>query len=424
MGRVANLICGLLTAATWCLPHTVSAQPLQVQTVISPNSAGVPILEERGLIRLNANSRVYEKRFLIRFPDNPGQWNERLIIGVHGGSGGALYSRTGSMIETSETALDDVVADHATSLGYAYASLDRQGIGGTREGLGLVHAFADQARLRIQEIFGRRARHVYLVGFSAGGAIARFASEEPKPRYDGILIVAGAGGTMLQLERQAKLASLWPDVDPVRNPHLDARDAKIVLYSKAVGTSGDARKFWSFVGAGQSLGQLRRTLESLGLTGLSDKDVLGFRIKNHDDNEAFMSNIRQLRSTDVTGKVTVPTIEVVGTYDDVVLAGVKDYKDKVQDVSRKARFRKPIHNHRLYQVEGVWHISVDDDALQTFQFFMGQMGVSSEAQNWLESGGTYIPTVEEALAYLDRWISERKSPPSDQTVRPSQQLKK
>ena len=67
---------------------------------------------------------------------------------------------------------------------------------------------------------------------------------------------------------------------------------------------------------------------------------------------------------------------------------------------------------------------VDDDALQTFQFFMGQMGVSSEAQNWLESGGTYIPTVEEALAYLDRWISERKSPPSDQTARPSQQLKK
>lgn len=423
MGRVVNLLSGLLAVGLWWLPHAVNAQPWQVRTVISPNSAGLPILEERGLAQLEANNRAYEKRFLIRFPDNPGQWNERLIIGVHGGTGGALYARTGNMIETSETALDDVVADHATSLGYAYASLDREGIGGTREGLGLVHAFSDQARLRIQEIFGRRARHVYLIGISAGGAIARFAAEEPNPRYDGILIVAGAGGTMLQLERQAKLASLWPDVDPIRNPYLEPRDSKIVLYSKAVGTSGDARKFWSFVGAGQSLGQLRRTLESLGLTDLSDKDILDFRIKNHDDNQAFMSNIRQLRSTDVTGKVTVPTIEVVGTYDDVVLAGVKDYKDKVQDVSRKARFRKPIHNHRLYQVEGVWHISVDDDVLQSFQYFMGQMGVSSEAQDWLESGDTYIPTVEEALAYLDRWISERKSAPSDQTVRPRQRLK-
>ena len=118
----------------------------------------------------------------------------------------------------------------------------------------------------------------------------------------------------------------------------------------------------------------------------------------------------------------MPTIEVVGTYDDLMVADIKSYKAKVKSVSKAARFRKPVHNHRLYQVEGVWHISSDDDAIQTFQYFMGQMGVDEEAMDWLESGGSYIPTVEQALGHLDRWIAERKQPPSDQTVKPGETL--
>jgi hypothetical protein len=136
-----------------------------------------------------------------------------------------------------------------------------------------------------------------------------------------------------------------------------------------------------------------------------------------------MDRIAAAQKGGVTGQTRIPTIEVVGNYDDIVMAGVLEYKNRALELSRKAPPPTPADRHRLYQVEGAWHISSDDDAIGTFQYTLGQMGFGSEAQDQLGRGSTYRPTVEEALGYLDRWVSEGKVPPPDQKVWSGQPLK-
>ena len=419
----ACLVVTLLAVVLYA-PHPVRAQTSYVRTIIAPNQADVPLVEERGMIRITANGKDYEKRYVLRYPETDSQWNQKLLIGAHGGSGGVLYYRNGWIMGTDETALDDVIAAYALDGGYAYASVDRNGIGGTREGLALTYAFTRLIRERVQEIYGRQASYVYLAGLSAGGAITRYAAEDPDPQYDGVVIIAGGGGgTSPQLERQAKLVTLWPEVAPSKYPDRPLTHASVKAYASAIGTPVEARPFWPFVGAGHSLDGFRQTLERYGLTGLTDKQLKNFRMKHHRKNTTFMDNVARAQATSATGRVTIPTIEVVGTYDDIVIAGVLAYKEQVKKVSKKASRPTPADRHRLYQVAGVWHISTDDDAIYSFQYIMGRMGLSEEAQDRLEKGDTYIPTVHEALGYLDQWVTAQTPPPSDQTVQPGEKLK-
>ena len=78
----------------------------------------------------------------------PAKWNGSLVIGAHGGSGGDAIDRSGKVYGTSETALDDVIGDYAFANGFAYASVDRDGIGGTRRGLRVDDAVCDAGERR------------------------------------------------------------------------------------------------------------------------------------------------------------------------------------------------------------------------------------------------------------------------------------
>ncbi|HXV64861.1 MAG TPA: alpha/beta hydrolase domain-containing protein [Vicinamibacteria bacterium] len=320
------------------------------------------LLSGTDTIEIPVGDLRYEKRYVLRVPD---EWNRKLVIGAHGGSGGEAYSRDGRVMGTDETALDDVVGTFAVSRGFAYASLDRDGIGGTPDGLALTKSFTELMRERL----GQVAR-TYLFGLSMGGGIARLAAEEAEPAFDGVVIIAGAhGDAQSGVGRRARMAELWP---------LD--EDEVSAYAEVVATPPEARRFWPFLGR-----------SSAGRAASGE------------------------RGPETSGLIRVPVIEVVGTFDDFVRAEVLAYKHKVLARGQGSR-------HRLYQVEGAWHISSNDDAISSFQYAGSRMGLSSAEIDAMATGTTYIPTVQEALELLDGWVDEGTEPPRDVTIRERQRL--
>lgn len=320
--------------------------------------------EERATIALDVDGKSYSKRFVLRYPDDPAGWNRRLVIGAHGGSGGDNYSRDGQVIGTDEVSLDDVIGDHAVANGFAYASVDRDGIGGSTEGLNLTKEFASRMRARVFEKLGREVDYTYLAGLSMGGVIARYAAEDQTTPFDGVLIIVGGGGDVAaSRERSKKMAELWPGIDTI--------DAEV--YAQAVGTPVQAERFWPF----------------MGTSSVSRAE----------------GNLRD----DTTGAVVVPTIEVAGTYDDFVYPEILVYKEKVRGQGASDR-------HRLYEVEGAWHISNDDDAISSFQFAGSRMGLSEATLDAMATGASYLPTVHDSLLLLDAWVSKGEAPPPDQSL--------
>jgi Alpha/beta hydrolase domain len=107
-------------------------------------------------------------------------------------------------------------------------------------------------------------------------------------------------------------------------------------------------------------------------------------------------------------------IEVVGTWDDIVIREVRAYRDRVE----------PKERHRLYQVEGVWHMSGDDDGVAGFQFAAeSRMKLDRDVADAMGAGPSYIPTVREAFDHLVRWAERGTSPPISQTVKPGNRLR-
>jgi pimeloyl-ACP methyl ester carboxylesterase len=331
---------------------------VRMRTIEQPYGSAT---EERGLIEIGSAW----KRFVLRYPADREDWNGRLLVAAHGGTGGEAYSRDGRVIGTDETSLDDVVGDHALSLGFAYASFDRDGVGGTREGLLLTETFTDDVEHRVVEIMGRTPDETLLAGLSMGGGIARFAAEQTPPHYDGVLLIAGANGDVAtRRARQLKMAELWPKLEGLPD---DAPE--VLAYAQAVGTPVAARRFWPFIGS------------------------LSVR------SEPTSQNVE-----DTTGDVKVPTIDVVGTYDDLVLPEVLAYAKKVERAGAGQR-------HRLYRVDGAWHISSDDDAISSFQYLGTRRGLPEEAIDAMATGTSYLPKVHESLELLDRWVVEGVAPP-------------
>jgi hypothetical protein len=325
--------------------------------------------EERSTLALDAGGQSYTKRFVLRYPD---AWNGRLVIGAHGGSGGESYSRDGEVTGTDEVSLDDVVGDHAVAHGFAYASIDRDGIGGTGEGLELTKAFTRRMRARLRDAAGRDVEKTYIAGLSMGGFIARRAAEDPSTPYDGALIIVGAGGDRAaRRERSKAMAELWPELE---TGSIDAD-----VYAEAVGTPPEAARFWPFMGRSTS-----------GRSRVADGD-------------------------DSTGALVVPTVEVAGTYDDFVYPELVVYKEKVRRQGASAL-------HRLYEVRGAWHISPDDDAIASFQYIGSRMGLSEETLDAMATGASYLPTVREALLLLDAWVMSGEPPPADQSLDEGQPL--
>ena len=335
--------------------------------------------ELSGQARFTIGGKTLEKRFVLRLP---AKWNGSLVIGAHGGSGGNAVDRSGRVYATSETALDDVIGEYAFRQGFAYASVDRDGVGGSDEGAVLTVAFVAKADGEILKRTNLLPDRRFMVGLSAGGGITRRVAEDtPAGAIDGALIIAGAGGDMVtRLDRQQRIAALWPLIDPRSHFGLKDTDPKVAAFAEAIGTPVAARRLWPYTGASAGAAASRPPVT----------------IENS------------------TAKPSIPVIEVVGTWDDIVIREVRAYRDRVE----------PKDRHRLYQVEGAWHMSGDDDGVAGFQYAAeSRMKLDKDVADAMGEGPSYIPTVRDAFDYLVRWVEKGIAPPASQTVQPSGKLR-
>ena len=198
----------------------------------------------KGLVTVEAEGKTLTKRFVIRTPD---KWNGSLVIGAHGGSGGNAVDRSGKVYATTEIALDDVIGQHALAAGFAYASVDRDGIGGTRAGYALTAQFAAMAKAEVTRRMNRAPARIYIAGLSAGGAIARMFAESTPAVFDGALLIAAGGGDVVaRLDRDTRVAALWPLIDPRAHFGLSDQDPKIASFAEAIGTPVAARRLWPY----------------------------------------------------------------------------------------------------------------------------------------------------------------------------------
>ena len=326
---------------------------------------------------MTVDGKPLSKRYVLRVPE---RWNQSLVIGAHGGGGGSNFDRKGNVIGTDETALDDVIGRYAVERGFAYASFDRDGSGGGRNGLNMTLQFTAFARGEIARRGQPRPLRTYIVGLSAGGGIARQAAELKPTPFDGALLIAAAGGDVVtRLERQMRIASLWPLIDPRAHFGLSDNDPKIVAYAEANGTPVAARRLWPYAAA-----------------------------------SAVAAAARPAASAEnSTARPSIPVIEVVGTWDDLVIRELRAYANRVE----------PKDRHRLYQVEGVWHMSGDDDGVMSFQYIAeSRMKLDKDVADAMGEGPSYLPTVREAFDHLVRWVEQRVAPPPSQMIQPGSRL--
>src|SRR5688572_27695331 len=244
-------MCERRTGMKWMLPAVVvlatgvvAAQSPFVSAVESVVHGGRQL---KGLVPLEIDGKPVEKRYVLRTPSN---WNGSLVIGAHGGDGGNNFDRSGKVIGTDETALDDVIGRHALASSFIYASVDRDGSGNGRTGLSLTTQFTNHVRGEMSRRGFATPLRTYIVGLSAGGGIARMAAEEMPTMFDGALLIAAAGGDLVtRLDRQMRMAALWPLIDPRAHYGISDKDPKIVAYAEATGTPVEARRLWPYTGA-------------------------------------------------------------------------------------------------------------------------------------------------------------------------------
>lgn len=357
-----------------------AAQVTELSAVQETRTAGV--VQVKGQVQVPFRGAPASKRFVLRYPESG--WTGALVIGAHGGSGGNNFDPTGKVIGTDDTALDDVIGQHAVSRGYAYASVDRDGAMSADEGLALTLAFT---RIMTGEVTRRLARapgRRYLLGLSMGGGIARAAAGAADSPYAGIVIVAGANGDAPTRERrQRAMAAAWPDIDPKTHPGLPDDDPRVRAFADIIGTPVAARRLWPYTAGNAVRAAQAAQAPAAGAAGAS------------------------------SGRVRVPTLEVAGTWDDFVIGELRAYAARVS----------PREQHRLYLVDGVWHMSGDDDGTQSFMYIATRMGLDPGVARAMRDGPSYIPTVQEAFDHLVAWVERGVTPPASQTVRPRERLK-
>lgn len=374
------------TIVALCLSAwSASAQTLSGGTRPGPfdaaqESRAQGVVQVKGTVPLQVKGAPASKRFVLRYPETG--WNQSLVIGAHGGSGGNNFDPAGKVIGTDETALDDVIGRHAVGRGFAYASVDRDGAMTADEGLALTSQFANLVSFEIARRLKRVPARRYLLGLSMGGGIARAAAEAPGSPYAGIVIVAGANGDLpTGVARQKALAEAWPGIDPKAHPGLPDTDPKVVAFAEVIGTPVAARRLWPYTAT--SAARAAANPAPPGASGNS------------------------------SGVLRVPVIEVAGTWDDFVIKELGAYAARV----------RPREQHRLYLVEGVWHMSGDDDGTQSFMYIASRMGLDPDVAKAMSEGPSYIPTVREAFDRLVAWVERGVTPPPSQTVAPGERLR-
>lgn len=346
----------------WCLRAllvlaAISGAFTQSQFTLETETSIKDGRQFKGLVSVDLDGKSVSKRAVIR---TPAKWNGSLVIGAHGGSGGNAVDRSGKVYATTETALDDVIGQFALANGFAYASVDRDGLGGTRAGDAVTTQFATLARAEVTARMKATPARMYIVGLSAGGAIARMIAESGPGPFDGALLIAAGGGDVVtRLDRDARLAALWPLIDPRAHFGVKDTDPKVVSFADAIGTPVAARRLWPYTATSAVAAASRPP-------GTVDNS---------------------------TARPVIPMIEVVGTWDDIVIRELRSYRDRVE----------PKERHRLYQVDGVWHMSGDDDGVSGFQYAAeSRMKLEKDVADAMGEGPSYIPTVREAFDYLDR----------------------
>jgi len=378
---VGTLALGFTSASEAPMGAVVdAAQVTELSAVQESRTAGV--VQVKGQVQVPFRGAPASKRFVLLYPVTG--WSDTLVIGAHGGSGGNNFDPTGKVIGTDDTALDDVIGQHAVSRGHAYASVDRDGAMSADEGLALTVAFT---RIMTGEVTRRLARapgRRYLLGLSMGGGIARAAAEAVDSPFAGIVIVAGANGDAPTRERrQRAMAAAWPDIDPKLHPGLPDDDPRVRAFADIIGTPVAARRLWPYTAGNAVRASASGAPAASGAAGTS------------------------------SGVVRRPTIEVAGTWDDFVIGELRAYAARVSTREQ----------HRLYLVDGVWHMSGDDDGTQSFMFIATRMGLAPDVAKAMRDGPSYIPTVQEAFDHLVAWVERGTAPPASQTVRPGERLR-
>lgn len=375
------VLLALAVAAAWT-PQAAAQAPSAAPFAGARETRAGAVVELRGTVPLTVAGAPVAKRFVVRYPETG--WNGSLVIGAHGGSGGNNFDPAGTVIGTDETALDDVIGRHAVASRFAYASVDRDGAISAAGGLALTNQFADLAAAEVARRLGTAPARRYLLGLSMGGGIARAAAETPGTPYAGIVIVAGANGDLpTRTARQTRIAALWPAIDPKAHPGLPDADPKVVAFADVIGTPVAARRLWPYTASGAVRAAASTAPAPTGASGNS------------------------------TGVVQVPVIEVDGTWDDFVITELKAYRTRVT----------PADRHRLYLVEGVWHMSGDDDGTQSFMYIATRMGLDPDVAKAMAEGSSYLPTVRDAFDRVVRWVEKGEAPPPSQTVAPGQALR-
>lgn len=294
------------------------------------------------------------RRFVLRHPARLPDWNGSLVIGAHRGIGGIRRGLEGDDLGSGETELDDLVGWWALDQGFAWASFDRGGLGAGPDGYRLTEAFA---RLMFEQIRPRLAmdpERTILLGYGEGGGLARHAASALEETFDGVVLVASTLGDPDQAARR-RAARLQLAAEPL------ASEDWLAAYAAAARVGTEGSRFWPFFDAAAA-----------------------------SPNPVLPAPPVELRR---------PVVEVVGSLDDWVLPEVLAYRERVQ-----AAGGADLHQLRL--VEGAWHVGPDDDALEEFQAWAGELGLSAADREALATGRSLAPEVRKALADLDTRLRE------------------
>ncbi|MXZ60180.1 MAG: hypothetical protein F4Z12_04905 [Acidobacteria bacterium] len=294
------------------------------------------------------------RRFVLRHPLRPPDWNGTLVIGAHRGLGGIRRGLEGEDLGSGETELDDLIGWWALDRGFAWASFDRAGVGAGPDGYRLTEAFA---RLMFDQIRPRLAMdpdRTILLGYGEGGGLARYGAAAADETFDGVVLVAATLGDPegASRRRSARLA-LAAD--------RETSDAGLAAYAAAAGIGLEGSRFWPF----------------------------------YDAVAAAPSPV--LPAPPVA--LERPVVEVVGTLDDFVLPEVLAYRDRIQAAGMTG-----VHELRL--VPGAWGVGPGDDAVEELQAWAAELGLSEADRAALASGRSLAPEVQRALTDLNALLQD------------------
>lgn len=304
------------------------------------------------------------RRFVLRHPARFPDWNGTLVIAAHRGLGGIRRGEDGEDLGTGETELDDLVGWWALDQGFAWAGFDRAGLGAGPEGYRLTEAFArlmyDQVRPRL----AKDPERTILLGYGAGGGLARYAAAAEEDTFDGALLVAATLGDpdAAARRREARLAlapdwaALPPDPPAPADPAA-ALPPSLAAYAEAVGMPPEGRRFWPFHDA---------LAAAYPVPVLPAPPALLLR----------------------------PVVEVVGALDDFVLPEVLSYRERTQQSGSAA-----LHDLRL--VPGGWRVDPQDDAAEEFRARARALGLPPSQEAALATGAPLAAPVRRALTDLD-----------------------